>query len=60
MPSTAELYWSNARDCRRWAEEAKSEADREAFLEMAATWTQLALKEQGLWSKAGAGQRANG
>lgn len=47
MPSTAALCWANARECRRWAEQTNSEAERKAFLEMAKTWTQLALQEQG-------------
>jgi hypothetical protein len=52
MPSTATLCWANARECRRWAEQTNSEAERKAFLEMARTWTQLALQEQGLSSAA--------
>jgi hypothetical protein len=52
MPSTAALCWANARECRRWAEQTNSEAERKAFLEMAKTWTQLALQEQGLSSPA--------
>jgi hypothetical protein len=43
MPSTAELYWANARECLRWAHESISEAEREKFLEMAKVWTQLAI-----------------
>jgi len=45
MPSTAELYWANARECLRWAQESISEAEREKFLEMAKVWTQLAIQE---------------
>jgi hypothetical protein len=48
--STAEGYWSCARECRHWAAEAKSENDRFAFLEMAKMWTQLALEEAGISS----------
>jgi hypothetical protein len=45
MASTAELYWANSRQCMRWAENAESDDDREAFLEMANVWTQLAMEE---------------
>jgi hypothetical protein len=36
-------YWQHAQDCTRWAAEAKSEINREAFLYIAKVWTQLAL-----------------
>ena len=45
MLSKQELYWANARECRRWAEKAKSEADRETLLEIAKVWTLLTLQK---------------
>src|SRR5262249_16786453 len=38
-------FWANARECRRLAEEAKSEADREDLMEMAKVWTLLTLQK---------------
>jgi hypothetical protein len=38
-------YLANARECIRWAEEAKSEANREALIEMAKVWTLLASQK---------------
>src|SRR5690242_8145244 len=49
MLSKSGSYWANACECLRWAEEAKSEANREALIEMAKFWTQLAF-EKGLTS----------
>ena len=45
MPSRQHEYWSHARDCERWAIEADNEAHKKSFLEMAKTWTRLALYE---------------
>jgi hypothetical protein len=45
MPNRQNEYWSRVRDCQRWAIEAETEAERQSFLQMAQTWTQLALKE---------------
>jgi hypothetical protein len=45
MPSRQHEYWSHARDCERWATDADSETHRQSFLEMAKTWTQLAIAE---------------
>jgi hypothetical protein len=45
MPNRQNEYWSRVRDCQRWAIEAETEAERHSFLEMARTWTQLALEE---------------
>ena len=38
-------YFANARECLRCAGEAKSEADREALIEMAKLWTLLASQK---------------
>jgi hypothetical protein len=45
MTSTTSLYWANACECLRWAQQSTSEADRENFLQMAKVWTQLAVQE---------------
>jgi hypothetical protein len=45
MPSRQHEYWSHARDCERWAIEADSEVNKKSFLDMAKTWTRLALYE---------------
>jgi len=45
MPSRQHEYWSHARDCERWAIDADSEIHKKSFLEMAKTWTRLALYE---------------
>jgi hypothetical protein len=45
MPNRQNEYWSRVRDCQRWAIEAETEAERQSFLQMAQTWTQLALEE---------------
>ena len=42
MPTSNE-YEFYAQECLRWADQADNEADRQAFLEMAKVWTQLAL-----------------
>jgi hypothetical protein len=42
MP-TSEEYRSYADHCLRWADETDSDEHRQAFLEMAKEWTQLAL-----------------
>ena len=42
MPTSRE-YQFFAQECVRWADQADDEADRQAFLEMAKVWTQLAL-----------------
>ena len=38
-------YRQYARECVRWAAEAKSREDRETFPEMAKAWTRVALVE---------------
>jgi hypothetical protein len=43
----ADDYLTYARECRRWALEAKDASAREAFLEMAQVLTQLGLQQQG-------------
>jgi hypothetical protein len=46
-------YRSYAAECLRWAADAGDEEDRQAFLEMAKMWTQLALHEAGPESRSG-------
>jgi len=38
-------YWEHARECARWAAEAKTKEDQEILLEMAKAWTNIALVE---------------
>jgi hypothetical protein len=38
-------YRQYARECVRWATEAKDQEDQETFLEMAKAWTRVALAE---------------
>lgn len=38
-------YWEHARECARWAAEAKTIEDQEVLLEMAKAWTNIALVE---------------
>jgi hypothetical protein len=38
-------YWQYARECARWAAEAKAKEDQADFLEMARAWTNIALVE---------------
>ena len=38
-------YWQYARDCARWAAEAKHEDEQKLFIEMAEAWTNIALVE---------------
>jgi hypothetical protein len=42
MTTKAE-YQLYARDCLQWAARAKTEKERQAFLEMADAWTRVAL-----------------
>jgi hypothetical protein len=58
MPSRQHEYWSHARDCERWAIEADSEAHKKSFLEMAKTWTRLALYEAAVEFPAPQGRHA--
>jgi len=48
MQSRQDEYWTHARDCERWAIEADSEAHKKSLLEMAKTWTRLAVHEAAL------------
>jgi hypothetical protein len=41
--TTATEYQEYARECARWAAEAKTEDQREAFLQLAQHWMQAAL-----------------
>jgi hypothetical protein len=43
MTTPAEEYRLYARECLRWACETDNEEDRQALLEMAKVWTQLAM-----------------
>jgi hypothetical protein len=38
-------YWEHARECARWAAEAKTKEDQDILLEMAKAWTNIALVE---------------
>ena len=38
-------YWRYAKDCARWAAEAKRREDQDVLLEMAKAWTNIALVE---------------
>jgi sarcosine oxidase delta subunit len=38
-------YWEHARECARWAEEAKNKEDQDVLREMAKAWAQIALVE---------------
>jgi hypothetical protein len=38
-------YWEHARECARWAEEAKNKEDQEVLREMAKAWAHIALVE---------------
>lgn len=42
--ATAKEYRQFAEECFRWADEAKTEQDRTAFLELARVWTLAALR----------------
>ena len=44
-------YQENAKDCRRWAAQAKSEEQRKGFLGMAEAWTDVALAQSGATEK---------
>jgi hypothetical protein len=38
-------YWQYAKECARWATEAKRREDQEILLQMAKAWTNIALVE---------------
>jgi hypothetical protein len=38
-------YWENARECARWAAEAKNKEDQDVLREMAKAWAHIALVE---------------
>jgi hypothetical protein len=40
-------YWDCARECVQWTVEAKDQLEKDHFLDMAETWTKLALLEAG-------------
>ncbi len=44
MGSSTE-YWQYAKECARWATEAKQKDEQELLLEMAKAWTNIALVE---------------
>ncbi len=41
-------YRQYAQECIRWAADAKSDKDRETFVEMARAWSRVALVERDL------------
>ena len=41
--SNVDEYWHFAHACTRWANEARSEKSREAYLRLAKAWTEVAL-----------------
>lgn len=45
--TAGEEYRFYARECRRWAQDARDERQRQLFLDMARTWRQLALSKDG-------------
>jgi hypothetical protein len=47
MTTTTE-YREYAQECTRWAAQARSEAMRTAFLDMARQWMEAALRVQGV------------
>jgi hypothetical protein len=46
MAKKTDEYLQYARECARWALEAKNEQDKQAFLDMAKAWTVAALARQ--------------
>lgn len=38
-------YWLYAKECAKWAAEAKSKEDQDLFFDMARAWTNIALVE---------------
>jgi hypothetical protein len=44
---TATEYQQYAAECTRWANKAKTEAERKAFLDMARAWVQAATRVGG-------------
>jgi hypothetical protein len=44
---TAEECRKNAEECLRWARDAKTDSERQAFLDMARTWTEAAMMADG-------------
>jgi hypothetical protein len=47
MPTTRDQFWQYANEAYLSAYGAKTERDREEFLDLARTWTQAALVERG-------------
>jgi hypothetical protein len=46
--ATADEYRQFAKECLKWAEEAATEQDRAAFLELARDWTVAAMRLEGV------------
>jgi hypothetical protein len=46
--ATAREFQEFADECMRWAVEARTEDQRQAFLQMASAWTQAALRLEGV------------
>jgi hypothetical protein len=44
-------YWEHARECARWAAEAKTKEDHDILFEMAKAWTDIALVESDIARK---------
>jgi hypothetical protein len=42
---SSQRYWQYARDCARWAREAKTEDDQDILQRMAKAWAHVALAE---------------
>ena len=48
MPTTTgDLYRLYARECLRWADDTKSEEQRQLYLDMAKSWREVALATDG-------------
>jgi hypothetical protein len=45
--TTPNEYRKFAEECLRWARDAKTDAERKAFLDMARAWTQAAARTNG-------------
>jgi hypothetical protein len=46
--ATAKEFQEFADECMRWAAEARTEDQRQSFLQMARAWTQAALRLEGV------------
>jgi hypothetical protein len=55
---SSRAYWRYARECTRWAAEAKNEDDQKLLFEMAKAWTNIALVEADVARQSVADRRA--